>query len=501
MRLFRAVDFDSRLQSKNPGKQAGLLGLSSQALSLFYLGCSLSVLLPLIVYAYLGTFSRYRGDDYCETSRLLSASNPLQASTIRYFDRTGRYSTLLLVQVSEWFGKPGITYMAAAALLIWLIGLSWMMAEIGSASGLRWKMWLSFVLAALVIFFSLYRAPNLYQILFWRSGMVSYLAPVILLVYLVAFILHQLQSPPNRPGKLLSSLLVFSLIMIAGGTSETVSALQIIILLLSFFALYLWTGSIRKDAFLLLGTALVSAVLSMLVMALSPGNATRMRVSTLPMPDWVFLGMEALTYAVQFILDSVKVAPLPSLLAFFMPLMLFYGLQNPSLQTSPQSAKKLRRLFFLIPLGVLLAIAVNFAPSAYAQSYPSARVRFPSLFLLTLALVAAGGLAGHLLGQMKSPSVSTPFRRLVLGLLILTFLYPVRSAVKLFELAPEYHASAAAWDARDEHIRQAVAQGATDLVGVQLDTMGGIQEYKGNETAWINGCAADFYGLRSLRAP
>jgi hypothetical protein len=501
MRMFHEVDFDSRLQSKKNDQQTGFLGLRSQVLSLFYLASSLSLLLPLIVYAYLGTFSRYRGDDYCETSRILNSRNPLQASTIRYLDRTGRYSTLLLVQVSEWFGKWGMIYMAATILLVWLIGLTWMMSEIGDASGLHWNIWLSFVLAALVIFFSLYRAPNLYQILFWRSGMVSYLAPVILLVYLAAFILHQLHAPLNASGQLLSSLLIFIVVLITGGTSETVGALQIIILLLSFPVLYLWTRKIRKDVFLLLGTALVSAALSMLIMALSPGNPTRMHVTTLPMPDWFFLGIESLTYAVQFILDSFKVSPLPSILVFFMPFLLFYGLQKPFLQPSSQLAKKLRWVLFLIPLGVLIAIAVNFAPSAYAQSYPSARVRFPSLFLLTLALIAEGGLSGYLLSQIKPPPANMLFRGLAFSILILMFLYPVRSATKLYDQAPEYRAEAAAWDARDEHIRQAVAQGATDLVVVQLDTIGGVQEYKGDKDFWVNSCAANFYGLRSLRAP
>jgi hypothetical protein len=83
----------------------------------------------------------------------------------------------------------------------------------------------------------------------------------------------------------------------------------------------------------------------------------------------------------------------------------------------------------------------------------------------------------------------------------MTFLYPIRIATKLYDQVPEYRAHAVAWDTRDEHIRQAVARGATDLVVVQLDTIAGIQEYKGNEDTWINGCAADFYGLRSLRAP
>lgn len=501
MTLLHKVNFISRLQSKKNDGQAGYLGLRSQALPLLYLGISISIVLPIIVYAYLGTFSRYRGDDYCETTRLLGSSNALKASITRYLERTGRYSTLLLVQVSEWFGNSGMIYMSATVLLMWQIGMTWMMAEFGDATGLHWGKWLSFVLAALIIFFSLYRASNLFQILLWRSGMVSYLAPLVLLTYITAFILHQLHAPLSSSRQLWSSILIFGGVLLAGGTSETVAALQIIILLLVFLGLYLWTGSIRKEVFVPLGTALLSAVLAMLIMALAPGNLARMDVTSPPIPDWFSFGTETLVYALQFIPDSFKVSPLPSILAFFMPFLLFFGLRNPFLQSSPQLAKKLRWLMLLIPLGVLVAITVNFAPSAYAQSYPSARVRFPSVFLLTLALVAEGSLAGYLLGQIKPVPASMLFRALVLALLTLTFLYPIRAATKLYDQVPDYRAHAAAWDARDEHIRQAVAQGATDLVVVQLDTIGGVQEYKDNERFWVNRCAADFYGLRSLRAP
>lgn len=501
MNLLHKVKFSPRLQNSINGERAVYFGLHPQASFLLYLGNSISVALPLIVYAYLGTFSRYRADDYCETSRLLSSNNFLQASVIRYLEWTGRYSTLLFVQVSEWFGKSGMVYMVAFVLLIWLIGLTWMMSEIGEASGLRWSGWLSFVLAALVIFFSLYRMPNLYQILFWRSGLVSYLAPLVLLAYLAAFILYQLRLPFSRSRLMWSSFLVFSGVFITGGASETIDALQISILLLSLLAIYLWKRNIRKEALLLLGTGLVGAILSMLIMSLSPGNLVRMRASTIPMPDWFSLGIETLTYAIQFILDTFKVSPLPAILSFFIPFLLFYDLRNRFLQASPQLATKLRWLVFLIPLGVLMAIAVSFAPSAYAQSYPSARVRFPALFLLTLMLIAEGGLSGYLLSQVKSPSSSIRFRGLVFGILMLTFLYPVRAAVKHYSQVPEYRARAAAWDARDEYIRQAVAEGATDLVVVQLDTIGGVQEYKDRETFWVNRCAAEFYGLRSLRAP
>src|SRR5690606_14496461 len=97
------------------------------------------------------------------------------------------------------------------------------------------------------------------------------------------------------------------------------------------FASYAWTRSVRKEVFVLLGTALVSAVLAMVIMLLAPGNLTRMGVAALPVPSLFSFGLETLSYALQFVLDSFKVSPLPSFLAFFMPFLLFYGLDNSSL--------------------------------------------------------------------------------------------------------------------------------------------------------------------------
>lgn len=500
MNLSDKVKFSSRLQSSINDKHAVYFDLGSQALFLLYLGTGISITLPLLIYAYLGTFARHLADDYCATRQLLTSDNILQASVARYLGWSGGYSNLLFIQVGEWFGKLGMVYMAAAMLIMWLIGLTWMMTEIGEASGLRWKIGLSFVLAALGIFFSLYRTSELYSILFWRSSLVGYLAPLVLLAYLAAFILHQLRLPLSRSRLIWSGLLLFSGVLITGGASETIDALQIGILLLCFLALFLWRRSIRKKQFLWLGISLAAAILSMLIMALSPGNLVRMKTSALPMPDWFFLGIETLTYAFQFILETFKVSPLPATLSFLMPFLLFCGLQNPFLRPSSQLLKKLKWLALLLPVGVLIAIAFSFAPSAYARSFPSAHVRFPALFLLTFALMAEGGLTGYLLSQIKMP-VPTFLRRLVIGFLILTFLYPIRAALKLYGQVPEYRAHAAAWDTRDEYIRQAVAEGATDLVVVQLDTIGGVPEYKEKEHFWVNRCAAEFYGLRSLRAP
>jgi hypothetical protein len=92
-------------------------------------------------------------------------------------------------------------------------------------------------------------------------------------------------------------------------------------------------------------------------------------------------------------------------------------------------------------------------------------------------------------------------RGAALALAVVLVLYPVRAAPRVYSATYEYRYFAKAWDARNAGIRQAIAGGATDLVVVQLDSIGGVGEYKGNERDWINRCAARFYGLNTLRAP
>jgi Family of unknown function (DUF6056) len=500
MNLLQKSKFAARTPNEMNGNSAVYLGLDSRALSFFYVTVAVIVTLPLFLYAYLGTFSRYGADDYCATVQLLQSDNLWRASVTRYLEWSGGYSNLLFIQIGEWFGIAGMIYMAAAMLILWLIGLTWLISEIAEATGFRWRIELSFILAALTVFFSLYRTPNLHQILFWRSSLVGYLAAIVLLAYLAAFILRESRRSSQGSGRIWKSLLVFGSALIIGGTSETIDALQIGILLLSFLILYSWRRIASRSAFFLLGAGLLGATLSMIIMAFSPGNLVRMGVSTMPVPNMFSLGWETLIYVFQFVLNSLKVAPLPAILSFFMPFLLFYGLQNPLFQLSPQLAKRLKWLVLLLPLGMLIAIAFSFAPHAYARSFPSGYVRFPALFLLTVTLVAEGGLTGYLLSQTKLPSAGL-FRAAIFGLVVLTFLYPVRVAAKLYDQVPEYRAHAVAWDTRDEQIRQEVAAGATDLTVTQIDTIGGVQEYKGNEFFWVNRCAADYYGLRSLRAP
>jgi hypothetical protein len=120
---------------------------------------------------------------------------------------------------------------------------------------------------------------------------------------------------------------------------------------------------------------------------------------------------------------------------------------------------------------------------------------------MNLSLIFTGGMLGILVSRLQLPVKPVILRSMALLMLGALSLYPLYASPKIAAALPEYKSFAAAWDERDASIRASIAQGATDLVVVQLDSMGQIAEYKGNPEHWINRCAAQFYGLNSIIAP
>ena len=156
-----------------------------------------------------------------------------------------------------------------------------------------------------------------------------------------------------------------------------------------------------------------------------------------------------------------------------------------------------------IPILVWLLIAAGFAPSVYGQSFPIERMRFLARTIMIVAFMMEGAFFGFLLKGIKLGSNPIVGQWVVLVLFAaIAISYPIRAAFNIFNTnIPEYRAHAETWDLRDAQIRSAVERGATDLVVVQLDSMNGAVEYKGNKSFWVNACAAQYYGLHTLVAP
>jgi hypothetical protein len=255
-----------------------------------------------------------------------------------------------------------------------------------------------------------------------------------------------------------------------------------------------------KHLFLYAG-AFAGVLAGLLVMIFSPAGA---RISQERDLDVVLILSKSFLYSYLFLVDSLKTVPLPISFSAFLPLTLILLYKRVSSPAWSQIRTKAVWAFLLAaPVLMFLLIASGFAPSVYGQGYPVERMRFLARTIMIATFMMEGALVGLLLAGLRAQSYTELAQWSILILFASVAVgYPLRAAYAVYQSdVPVYRAHAERWDFRDAQIRSAVQKGATDLVVVQLDSMNGAGEYKGDVTHWINRCAADFYGLNTLRAP
>ena len=469
--------------------------------------CALAMLSAIGMYSYLGTYSRYLADDYCETA-LINKSSPINAVLERYVVvawSTGarpsmRYSNLLFVGFSELLGNKNMQITMSAMVFLWVAGLIWFIHEIRRSLKINWFFQMDLFLGAALGFFSLLLAPNLFQTIYWRSAMMTHFAPLIFGSFLFAFLLKQARHSESRPISLLVYLFTTFAAFIFAGFSEPPTTTLITVLPLLMLAVWYWGKTPAKQRQgSLLACTLAGAILGLMAMALSPAVANSVQESS---PNIVTVLLKSFLYGYQFMIDSLQTLPLPFFVCTLIALLLIWVYKQVETSALSDGQKRTAlQIMIALPFLAWLLIAAGFSPSVYGQGYPVARMRFLARTLMIVALMLEGALLGLLLKDIFSKYNMKFIKQIVLALFaVLSIVYPLRAAYTIYKLdLPKFRTHAQIWDQRDAQIRQSVAQGATDLVVVQIDGMDGVLEYKENN--WVNKCAADYYGLDTLSAP
>lgn len=458
----------------------------------------LAVIVALSVLGYTGTFSRDLADDYCMSASLHSAGGVFPAAAEKYDRWMGRYASIFPFWAFDRRSGFGPGAFPAALLLAWVGGMYSLWSEMGASAGLRRAPGLFFWLAGLTVFLSLYQAPNLDQVFYWRSGAIPYSVPLAIFSGVGALAVRFLRVPRPPIRSFFYFMLLLGLVLFAGGMSETAGGLQLGIF--SCAAVICWIygqGAGRKRASILFLALAAAAAVSIVLIAVAPGTQVRLAVvseRTVPTSDPVLLGLRIARYTFEFLVDAALTRPLPLLSAFVSPML---GVYAAGLRAPARSAQWMKRFAFFIPLMALAGIAFSFAPSAFAQSFPSERVRMGAHFILTLWLAMAGALSGAALPGSKNQSFARAAACLLFALLAV---HPANAALSLSGRVPFYQERASMWDQRDAEILAAVSDGARDLVVRQMDSHAGIAEYKERPDHWVNRCAARYYGLDTLRA-
>ncbi|MBL8062876.1 MAG: hypothetical protein JNK32_07655 [Anaerolineales bacterium] len=466
--------------------------MSSSNKTLIYLAWFgvVAVTAALAVYAYLGFFSRYMADDYCLLVDL-RFGDLFTNSWNKYLFKSNRFSNLFVLGFWELF--PGnIAIVPALHIILWVLGLTWLLSELDKVFNLKLAFPLRLFAAETLALFSFFTTPNAFQILYWRPGQVSYLTPIVFFTLLAAWLVNLVRRDKvTFPLAFLFGFFAFFI----GGLSETLGALHIAILSLVILCVVLFDKSPRRNAALtLLGALLIGAFAALIVMFLAPANEVRINDEN-GSPAFTTVLLRNFEYSLLFLRIAITTLPLPILgllaISSLMTMLLF---QN---QPTVKFEARAYWLFLIIPILLYGLVFASFAPSAYGQSYPVERVRFPAHFILTLALTSFGICAGYVLSYVKFPTL---IRYGIVALAFLSLLYPfwmMRQPLSTYEFRRLF---ALRWDEREQMIYDMKASGEQDLVLPGLDGYEGTKELDVRPFFWVNQCAAQIYGVHTITA-
>jgi hypothetical protein len=429
-------------------------------------------------------------DDYCLLVNL-SSGDVFTASWNKYLYESNRFSNLFILGFWEIIPN-NIAIVPALHVLFWVFGLYWLLSELNKIFNLKLNFPAVLLAAETLALFSFFMTPNMFQILYWRPGQVSYLTPIVLFTLIAAWLTNLVRrDKATLPLAFLFGFLAFFI----GGLSETVGALHIAILSLVILCVFLFdTSPRRKPALILLTALLIGALIALVVMFLAPANALRINDEN-GSPSLITALLRTFEYSFLFLRISVTTLPLPIVgLLAISSLTTMLVLQN---QPAVKFEARVYWLFLLIPLLLYGLVFASFAPSAYGQSYPVERVRFPAHFMLTITLTAFGICAGYVLSYIKIPAF---MRHAVVALAFVSLLYPIwmmRQPLATYEFRRLF---ALRWDEREQMIYDMKAEGQTDLVIPALDGYEGTKELDVRPFFWVNQCAARIYGVDSISA-
>lgn len=500
------------MQTENyPRKQAVVTRLANIGLGLLCLAFAI----PLAAYTYMGSFMRIIGDDYCYAAILRQYGfwmAQLQSYVAIVTYNGNRYSLNLFSNLADLFGPNANAALPGLALLVWLAGLTWAWKNGTRLAGLR-TLPLSWLLVAeVLIFFTLSQAPDLDQALYWRTGMLTYLAPVITGCTLLGFIVWQANRLRTQVVILGAT---FLLALVSAGFSEVGAVAHItgLACLLSWVGYKVWrqgrmvqrNPSPSARLFAPAGCALAGSLAALLLLIFSPSTHLNMQTMLPPAPLSSTLQIALHSTRIFILSVTIKRLALSNLLLFFFALAAS-ALMSARAARSGNPRPILSAGRWLLALAgiiiiCLLVVFVCMLPNAYVQSgYPELRALIIPRFVLVASTAGIGWLTGWFgysrLG--RKPRIVWHFASLLAGLiLVAAAVYPLYAMPPILSQAAFFAQWAHLWDQRDQQIRYAASYNQGSVQVMELDhIIPRVAELQPG--GWYTQCADQYYGILIL---
>ena len=475
---------------------------NSWARLLFYI-LLVAMLASLALYAYLGTFTRYMADDYCSAAAL-KTEGFLGAQAYWWQNWSGRYSFSFVVSLVELLGLKIVPILPGVAIALWLFSVAWGCLPLFRNLKVRHAFAGALFLASVAIW-STYRAVEDYpQIVFWQTGILTY--PISIILFFLGFGLALRRSSHIDTVKWWELLLWLTFAFAAGGFSETGVVVQAALLAILLMIVILTKNNHKKILIPILLATLVGSVLSLLVIALAPGNAVRspgfQTISTF-IPNlsgsWIetfrFLPNLAGSHTTLFIFGLLAGA---FFAYFFVPMEVEIKKSSVVIY------------FFGAVLFALIGIWACIAPAYLLRGgLPPQRVML-SAYFMAACLTIFWGILGALLLRSLLPGNSLAAQGWVsFGLLILVMAWGVLPfANSQLKLVPPLKNYASIWDERQNTIIASAQDGHSVIIATDFAKIKSLSElssrlwlvgdFETEPDNWINHCAAQYYGVEQL---
>ena len=464
--------------------------------------CLAVAAIGLVTFAYLGFYNRYWADDWCYNDDFKHQGIIKSIGT--YFDGENphrgyppnRYSFTIVSGLLYLPGIFGTQILAALTIVLWLIALIWIGYNLN-----RFKSFASgpliFLAATLLLFYTLYLSPHRFQILYWRSGVLPYSWTIISGLYILGLVTSQLTR--DRPSKGLFYTTGF-ISFLGGGFSEIGSAF-----LFSAFTILLlaaWWGKQKSKEWAVktystILTSWVFLFLALMALAVSPSNARYVDLNRNP-NDPFLVPFLSLRYAFDFILYSLLGLPLPHAIIF----AAFVGigiLSHPTNETPYEIRKSVLAALLIVLVTYLLIVAIE-APTTYLYSAPPD----PRGQSLARFVVLAGiAIVAWIIGLIVAPKLSKGLVFLPTILLLVFGLYIARATLNVYQELPDFVERARLWDIRDAQIKDAIAQGITQIEIIPIDTKDiNTRDIIRSEAfgKWVtDACGVQYYDAQAMR--
>jgi hypothetical protein len=448
-------------------------------------GSMVAILATLTSHAHIGTFSRFLADDFCTYGSL--RSHGFFGSQLEwYLHWSGRFSFTWMMNSLHLIGPSVTPWLGVVVLIAWVLAGTLAFRSLTGWGLLGLK---GLGLAGLSLTFSMATfslAPDLYQVLYWQTGLITYSVPLMLLLALGAWLIRRSEQTES-----LSSwsavLLAAGLSFVIAGFSETIALLQAVLMGL----LAAWVSlmpNADRDLKVLLWACVVGSVAGLGLVAAAPGNAVRQGLMPERAPLPLIL-QRAFRDAYLFSYSVVKWKWPLLAIAGLAPLAWRSVLHRPGSDDKTRQAAPPWTLLLGFPVLAYSLVAAVMFPSEYAlSSYPDGRV------LVTAAAVVVALLPS--LSRLQLFPAMT-----VVVVLSLSALVVQQSLVAIDadgEILTDARPFAARWDQRDAQIREAASAGASRMEVASLTHMAGLAEVERDPDTWINRCIAESYGLRSV---